>query len=258
MVFCRLSRLRGLARTLQGSLVALAIAGVAPPSNAGFGAPSTLPPTGPYGSVRPVVPALRYARLARSDCEAELTRRGVAFSRVEGARGVLEPLRIEGALHGVKYHTGLPVSQRASSPWEIVDCRLALSLDDFSEQLAAHGIVEVVHFSMYRPPSARWPPDRIASRHPGGLAIDAASFRKSDGTSLVVERDFHGRIGAPTCGAGTGPHPATPEALELRRIVCDAADAKLFNVALTPDFNWAHRNHFHLEVTAGSQWFFVH
>ena len=67
----------------------------------------------------------------------------------------------------------------------------------------------------------------------------------------MVERDFHGRIGAPTCGAGTGPNPATPEALELRRIVCDAADAKLFNVELTPDFNWAHRNHFHLEVTAG-------
>jgi hypothetical protein len=258
MVVFRVSRLRGLARTPQASLVVLAIACAAPPSNAGFGAPSTLPPSGPYGSVVPAVPALRYAHFTRAACEAELTRRGVAFTRVEQARGVLEPLRIEGTLHGVKYHTGLPPSQRATSPWEIADCRLALSLDDFSEQLAAHGIVEVVHFSMYRPPSAGWPADRVASRHPGGLAIDAASFRKSDGTSLVVERDFHGRIGAATCGAGAGPHPATPEALELRRIVCDATEAKLFNVALTPDFNWAHRNHFHLEVTAGSQWFYVH
>ena len=76
---------------------------------------------------------------------------------------------------------------------------------------------------------------------------------KRDGTTLVVERDFHGRIGAPTCGPGAGPHPATPEALELRQIVCDAADARLFNVALTPDFNWPHRNHFHLEVTAGHE-----
>jgi len=26
---------------------------------------------------------------------------------------------------------------------------------------------------------------------------------------------------------------------------------------LTPDFNRAHRNHFHLEVTAGVKWFMV-
>ncbi len=236
----------------------MAIACAAPPSSAGFGAPSVAPPSGPYRLTTQGVPALRYATLARATCEAELTRRGVPFRRVDEARGVLEPVRLDGALHGVTYHTGLPASQRAASPWEIVDCRLVLALDDFSAQLAAHGIVEVVHFSMYRPPGTQWPASRVASRHPGGLAIDTASFLKTDGTTLVVERDFHGRIGAPTCGAGTGPHPPTPEALELRRIVCDAADAKLFNVELTPDFNWAHRNHFHLEVTAGSQWFYVH
>ena len=39
--------------------------------------------------------------------------------------------------------------------------------------------------------------------------------------------------------------------------MCDAADARLFNVVLTPDFNWPHRNHFHLEVTAGARWFVV-
>jgi hypothetical protein len=46
--------------------------------------------------------------------------------------------------------------------------------------------------------------------------------------------------------------------VELRRIVCDAAGARLFNVALTPNYNWPHRNHFHLEVTAGVGWFVVH
>jgi hypothetical protein len=244
--------------SLEAALIVLAIACAAPPSVAGFGAPSVAPPSGPYSLPPARVPALHYARLPRAACEEELTRRGVVYRRVEEARGVLEPVRIDGALHGVTYHTGLPPSQRASSPWEIVDCRLALALDDFSAQLASHGIVEVTHFSMYRPPSARWPAERIASRHPGGLAIDTASFLKSDGTSLIVERDFHGRIGAPTCGAGAGPHPPSPEALELRQIVCDAADAKLFNVELTPDFNWAHRNHFHLEVTAGSPWFYIH
>jgi hypothetical protein len=61
-----------------------------------------------------------------------------------------------------------------------------------------------------------------------------------------------------TCGPGAGPQPATPEALELRKIVCDAAGAKVFNIALTPDFNWPHRNHFHLEVSARGGSCFVH
>lgn len=203
-------------------------------------------------------PASRYARLDRAACEAELGRRAIAFSRVDEARGVLAPVRLSGALHGVTYGTGLAEKQRASSLWEIVDCRLALALDDFAAMLEQHDVVRVVHYSIYRPPARAWPADKIASRHPGALAIDAAKFVKRDGSTLVVERDFHGRIGAPTCDPGAGPAPATPEALELRAILCDAAHARLFHVMLTPDYNWPHRNHFHLEVTAGVRWFLVH
>jgi len=223
-------------------------------SHAGLGAPSqpSIPDTAK-------VPATRYAQLDRDGCEAELGRRGIPFTRVDQALGVLAPVRLTGPLHGVTYRTALPASQRTSSPWEIVDCRLALALDDFATQLASHDVVEVVHYSVYRPPTARWPAGKIASRHPGALAIDAASFVKKDGQTLAVERDFHGRIGALTCGPkGAAPRPVTAEATELRKIVCDAADAKLFNVELTPDFNWAHRNHLHLEVTAGVNWFVVH
>jgi hypothetical protein len=203
-------------------------------------------------------PAGRYARLDRTACEAELVHRGIGFSSVPEARGVLAPVRLAGPLHGVTFRTALPPAQRAASPWEIVDCRLALALDDFAAQLAIHDVVEVVHYSIYRPPPSRWPAEKVASRHLGALAIDAASFVKRDGHALVVERDFHGRIGARTCGPGAAPAHASAEAAELRQIVCDAADAKLFNVELTPDYNWAHRNHFHLEVTAGVRWFMVH
>jgi len=216
-----------------------------------------VPPPGPYrvGSPPPPTPAERYAALDGASCEQELTARGVAFSRVDEARGVLEPLRLGGPLHGVTFHSGISQAERASGPYEIIDCRLALALDDFAQQLASHDVVEVVHLSIYRPPSPRAP--RSSSPHACALAIDAASFVKRDGTALVVERDFHGRIGAPTCGPRAGPNPATPEALELRQIVCDAAGARLFNVALTPDFNWKHRNHFHLEVKADTKWFYL-
>jgi hypothetical protein len=239
------------------ALSAAFIVTVASHARAGFGIPPSDLSVGGVGGPN-AEPARRYASLDKETCEAQLVVRGVPFVRVEEARGVLAPVRLSGPIHGVSFHTGLPPAKRASSPWEIVDCRLALALDDFALQLSRHDIVDVLHYSIYRPPSDSWPPDRIASRHPGALAIDAGVFIKKDGTKLDVERDFHGRVGAVTCGPGAGPSPATGEAIELREIVCDAADAKLFNVALTPDYNWEHRNHFHLEVAANVKWFTVH
>jgi hypothetical protein len=228
--------------------------------------PGALAPTGTFAFKAPVsepldpslTPAIRYARLDPASCEAELSRRGIPVRKVEDARGVLSPVRLMGPLHGVTFHSGLPALQRATSPYEIVDCRLVLALDDFAALLSAHGIVEVVHMSMYRPPSRGWPASKIGSRHDGALAIDAGELVKADGTRLNIERDFHGKIGAATCGPGTGPEPPTEAALELRDIVCTAADQHLFNVELTPDYNWPHRNHLHLEVTANVKWFLVH
>jgi hypothetical protein len=203
-------------------------------------------------------PAVRYAALDRATCEADLHRRRIPFVAVGHARGVLAPVRLTGPLHGVTFHSALPASQRARSPYDILDCRLVLALDDFATILAKHGIVEVIHFSVYRPPGRRFPDSRIGRQHGGALAIDAGWFKHKDGSVLQVERDFHGRIGARTCGPGTGPNPVTAEATELRSIVCEAAEDHLFNVELTPDYNWQHRNHFHLEVTPRVRWFLVH
>lgn len=202
-------------------------------------------------------PAVRYAAMSQADCEAELQTRKISFDR-ETARGVLAPVRLTGPLHGVTFRTDLADKARATTPYEIADCRLVLALDDFAEILASHDIVEVRHYSIYRPPAKSWPDDKLAKQHNGALAIDAGRFIKSDGTALEVKRDFHGAIGAKTCGDGAKPKPVTPAATELRTILCDAVARRLFNVVLTPNFNRPHNNHFHLEVMAGVKWFLVH
>lgn len=203
-------------------------------------------------------PASRYAALDRAGCEAELGRRKIGFERVGEARGVLAPVRLTGAVGGVSFHSMLPASQRKTATIEIVDCRLVLALDDFAKILAKHDVVEVVHYSFYRPPPKKAVLTGPGRRHPGGLAIDAAKFVTRSGKTIDVERDFRGRIGAKTCGTGAASPASLPEnAATLRRIVCEAADAQLFHVLLTPDYNWAHRNHFHLEVTANARWQFV-
>jgi hypothetical protein len=203
------------------------------------------------------LPAVRYGAMTREQCEAELTARRIPF-RTDEARGVLAPVRLTGPLHGVTFKTDLDDAKRATTPWEIGDCRLILAMDDFAAILAQHDIVEVRHYSMYRVPPKSWSDTRIGTQHNGGLALDAARFTKSDGTKLVVLDDFHGAIGAQTCGDGAAPRPVTDKATELRDILCTAVAQHLFNVVLTPNFNRPHRNHFHLEVMANKKWFLVH
>ena len=203
-------------------------------------------------------PAMRYASLDRGACEAELGRRHIPFERVGETRGVIAPLRLKGAIAGVDFHSMLPLAQRRTSPYEIYDCRLVLALDDWARVLARYDVVEVVHYSVYRPPPAKQVLNGAGRRHSGALAIDAAIFKTRDGQTISVEKDFHGRIGSKPCGAHAASTLGLPApALTLRKIVCEAADAQMFNVMLTPDYNWPHRNHFHLEVTAGARWVLV-
>lgn len=207
-------------------------------------------PPGPDPDPGSLAIASRYAALDRAACEAELDRRQVPYQRVTEARGVIAPLRLTGPVSGVTFRSGLSAAQRKTATIEIFDCRLVLALDDFAKLLAKHDVVEVIHMSVYRPVSAKVALKGAGRRHGGALAIDAGFFKTKDGKTLSVEKDFHGRIGARPC-------PAPAAASELRHIACEAHDARLFNVLLTPDYNWAHRNHLHMEVTAGVRWTLV-
>jgi hypothetical protein len=202
--------------------------------------------------------------MGAAQCTAELTRRKVAWSPVERAPGVRIPVRLPKDVGGVIYRTELPPHLRAANPFEVFDCRLVLALHDWSRVLHVHDIDEVLIFSAWRPPGKRWPDGKSGTRHPGALAIDAYRFGKklSSGQSsrgwLDVEKNFHGSIGAAPCGPRAAPpSPSTPESRELRSIACEAADQHLFTAILTPNFNRAHKNHFHLEIAPEVRWYLV-
>lgn len=209
-------------------------------------------------------PVTRYAALSAPDCLAELGRRKIPFTTVQSAPGVLAPVRLPEDVGGVVYRTAIAKHLRGTNPYDVFDCRLALALHDFSNVLRAHDIDEVLIFSAWRPPGKQWDDGKLGHRHPGALAIDAYRFGKklADGqterTWLEVEKDFHGTIGPLPCGSGAAPpSPSTPEARELRSIACEAADQHFFTSILTPNYNRAHFNHFHLEVTPEVSWFLV-
>jgi hypothetical protein len=207
-------------------------------------------------------PASRYANLTNEAAFAELARRQIAFERVAEAPGVRAPIRLRGPLHGVSIHSALPVEQRSTTPFEILDARLALALDDFAEVLATHDIVEVIHFTIYRPNDAKdegkdsQEDGALRTRHPGGMAIDVGALKKRNGALLSVQAHWPPGIGATTCGARARKLPGR-RGRELSSLICEAKDMRLFHAMLTPHFNQAHHDHLHLEIKPETSWFLV-
>lgn len=202
-------------------------------------------------------PAYRYAQLEPDACYDELAKRELPVERQEPKwPGMSAPVRLKGPLNGVTFRTD--ILERESSPYELFDCRLVLALHDFTQLLRAEGVHEVVMSSAYRPPPQSVELGMQGKRHAGGLAIDMHRFELDDGRTIKVERDFHGRIGGRVCGRGASPpFPSTDDARLLRRLVCGAAERRLFQSILTPNFDRPHRNHFHVEITMGVRWFSV-
>lgn len=198
-------------------------------------------------------PAYKYANLSDLDALAALVERKIPFLPIgDDVAGVRTPIRLTGRLHGVSVHSALPEAERSTSPIEILDARLALALDDFCALLARHDVVELIHYTMYRPA----PSDEPAFRHPGGLAIDLGVLVKKDGTRLPVAGSWPSAVGARTCGAA-GRRPKSRAGRELNAIVCEAAEQRLFTYQLTPHFDRHHADHIHLELKPGVKWFLV-
>jgi hypothetical protein len=191
--------------------------------------------------------ASRAASLSTAQCLAEVRRRKLGVTPFKGAKsGVAAPLRVTGPIEGVRF-----VTPGKKSPYGILDCRLALALADLAELLRRHDVVEVRVDNMYRP-RAHLPGKKKPSQHSYGLAIDMTRFKLSDGSELVIERDFEGAIGEPVCGAGART-PLAKAGQQLRDLICDVARSELFHHILTPNHDAAHRDHFHLDIARGAR-----
>ena len=222
---------------------------VAPSGAAARGNPLVFTP-GDLESTR----AFRYAAYDGDRCLQELDRRGVPYERLEATPNVQTPVRLTGPVRGVTFKPTWRAEPNPLAPATIADCRLALAIDDLARVLAAHDVVEAEYLSMYRPRRGAIP----GRRHPAGLAMDLATIKLSSGQMYSVRSDFHGRVGATTCGEKAAkPTRETVGAVVLREIACQLGDDRTFNLVLTPNYDWGHRDHFHLEVRTGIRWYLV-
>jgi len=200
--------------------------------------------------------AFKYAKLSSDECLAQLDARGFPYKRIGPTRQVETPLRFTAPIRGVTFKPTPRAEEDEVSHSSIADCRLALAVDDLAIVLSKHGVVEAGFLSIYRTRGLGY--IKPGRRHPSGLAIDISTATLKDGTMYSVIHDFHGRPGRKTCGEGAAkPTKDTPGAIFWREVACELADMRAFNLLLTPHYDWGHRDHFHLEVRTGINWYLI-
>jgi len=161
-------------------------------------------------------------------CLIQLQELGISHRNLRSLRGVDTPVRVTGLVGGIRYK---PMGRRSL----IADCRLVLALHRAAPYLRNLGVSEV-HFSgaySYR----RMPSGRL-SRHAMGLAIDVHRVVVGD-RLLKVSEDYELGLEEDGCRSDAPP---------LNRMACLLQDWGLFDRVLTPDFDRAHFNHFHLAI----------
>jgi hypothetical protein len=174
-----------------------------------------------------------YAEAKPVSCVAELEARKISFKPARAA-GIAHAVEITGPVGGVTYTGHAPL---------VIDCSLAISLDEVGRYLRALGITSATWSSAYSIRNVRG--TTTPSKHSYGLAIDIHSFAGKE--TLSVERDYERDLGDDLDCVG---QPVTQSGTVLKILQCQLVRSGLFSLVLSPDYDADHADHFHLEVRA--------
>ena len=180
-------------------------------------------------------------------CHAMLDALGLTWEPAGANRGIADPVLVEPVLADVAYR----YVSRSEPTTLLMDCELAPRLVQLSELVSDYGIDEVIHIGIYNyrcigggdPDSGSCTP----SQHAFARAIDLWGFGlAASDAEYVVERDWV--VTEETCPGS----PRDPADQVLHEIACAMYADGIFQIVLTPNYNAAHRNHFHVDMTEGS------
>lgn len=174
-----------------------------------------------------------------SDCKAELERRGVAF-KLAKRTGIANGVEVTGPLGGVWFTS-------ADQPL-VIDCSLAVSLDEAAKYLHEQGVEKASFSSAYSRRNVRG--TNRPSKHSFGLAIDVHTFTTAAIGTLRVDKDYEQGLGDDVDCVG---HPLTQGGAVLKILQCQLVRSGLFHLVLSPDYDDAHHDHFHLEAKPWSE-----
>lgn len=199
----------------------------------------TVPPS--YNPWRPIDPReepnfltrhkLGQLERDRDECAAVLRQTEVAYTPVpdqvtgEGC-GFADAVRVTQS--DVSFASDFVATCPLAVAWSLFESHV---LQPAARRHFRQEVSRVVHFGTY---SCRNINHRVSGRrseHATANAIDIAGFVLADGTRVTVAQDWAG---------------STSRAAFLRELRDGAC--RFFDVVLSPDFNEAHRDHFHLDM----------
>lgn len=193
---------------------------------------SSAPRTRPRRATGPA-PVYRFKRHSTRTLPAGLTcllrlkADGIPHQHRDRVKGVDTPVIITGPVAGIRFRS-------LGRTRLLCDCRLALALSRAAPVLRNLGVQELHFSSAYR--YSHMPSGKL-SRHAMGLALDVHRV-VVNGQRLSLKQDFQ-------LGLGDGCAGSNPV---LNRMACLLKKWGLFDRVLTPDFDAAHYNHFHLAI----------
>ena len=164
-------------------------------------------------------------------CDQVLATSGLRVSRqadspADAACPLRNTLRVQGA------DVGLSSSFLASCPLAVAFALFERhSLQPVAQAVFGQAVTRVDHLGSFACRNVYNRAEGRLSQHATANALDIAGFRLADGRSISVLKDW----------------PGEGERGQFLRQVRDAA-CKDFNVVLSPDYNAAHHNHFHLDM----------
>ena len=181
-----------------------------------------------------------------TECERRLDAMGLTWRRAapvlerpegtapEVACLIEAPILLSGPVHGVE----LRFVGRQPAP-VLVDCPLAVAIGRMAKIAAESEIAVIEHVGTYNCRAIRGS-ERL-SQHAYGRGIDVQALIDARGRRHSVprhwRRDRQGRLGR--------------RGAWLRDFAQRLHDEYVFNIVLTPDYDEAHADHFHLDLTEG-------
>ncbi len=186
---------------------------------------------------------------ADTGCHAMLDALGLDWAVAGANRGIADPVRVQPVIEGVRFR----YVSNATPTAMLMDCELAPRLVQLAQLVRPYGIDEVIHIGIYNYRCiGGGDPDVdgcTPSQHAYARAIDLHAFGlEGSDVEYSTEDDFVITMSGDRC-----PIDATGEADRvLKEIACSLWSEEIFQIVLTPNYNAAHRNHYHVDLTAGS------
>ncbi len=125
----------------------------------------------------------------------------------------------------------------------LVSCETALAIADMAEILDDMGATEFQHIGTYNC-RVIGGTDTL-SMHAFAMAIDLYGFTLFDDSWYTVLDDWEDGVAM----------PMTPGGQWLKELTDTMFDMDVWNVILTPNYNDAHDNHFHVDLTPGNKFY---